>query len=164
MEEDEGTGRVATNPIKLIRTPKTPRKPDPRISRCKHPENHTSNSFGKIWNCNRWVSYVQIIPHCLICVSLVNACSALVVSHPRCRNRCGGGSHLKILIQAHCPLMFPQNIFHSLCIERLMVFIMGSPFLPWWSGVCTIRWMTWMTDWITRITILHHSLPLYVCN
>ena len=107
---------------------------------------------------------VQIIPDCLICVSLVVACSALVVSHPRCRNRCGGGSHLKILIQAHCPLMFPQNIFHSLCIERLMVFIMGSPFLPWWSGVCTIRWMTWMTDWITRITILHHSIPLNACN
>ena len=45
-----------------------------------------------------------------------------------------------------------------------MEFIMGSPFLPWWSGVCTIRWMTWMTDWITRITILHHSIPLYACN
>ena len=78
---------------------------------------------------------MQIISHCLIFVSLVVACSALVVSHPRCRNRCGGGSHLKILIQAHCPLMFPQNIFHSLCIERPMVFIMGSP-----SSVDDIPW------------------------
>ena len=45
MEEDEGTGRVATNPIKLILAPKTSREPDPRISRCKHPENHTSIIF-----------------------------------------------------------------------------------------------------------------------
>ena len=33
-----------------------------------------------------------------------------------------------------------------------------------YHGVCTIRWMTWMTDWITRITILHHSIPLNACN
>ena len=38
------------------------------------------------------------------------------------------------------------------------------PPLMIYHGVCTIRWMTWMTDWITRITILHHSIPLNACN
>ena len=106
---------------------------------------------------------MQIISHCLIFVSLVVACSALVVSHPRCRNRCGGGSHLKILIQAHCPLMFPQNIFHSLCIERLMVFIMGSP-----SSVDDIPWSLHDTldDMDDRLDNTDHyssSLPPIVC-
>ena len=143
MEEDEGTGRVATNPIKLIRAPKTPRKPDPRISRCKHPENHTSNFFWEKLNCNWWVSNVEIISHCLICVSLVVACSALVVSHPHCKNRCSGGSHLKILIQAHCPLMFPPEHFPFTMYWEADGVYHGFSLLRWWYTMGFARYAGW---------------------
>ena len=94
---------------------------------------------------------------------LVVTCSALIVSHQRRpENRCGG--HLKILIQAHCPLMFLNQhfaLFESLA--PVLLWILTS--LPPLDGFAWYRItrMTRMTDWRTRITtphpICHHNHP-----
>ena len=90
---------------------------------------------------------------------LVVTCSALIVSHQRRpENRCGG--HLKILIQAHCPLMFLAEHFALFVYWDPDGVYYGFPLLPpplmglHDTGRITGR----ATDRITWITICHFIL------
>ena len=91
------------------------------------------------------------------CFFLVVTCSALIVSHQRRQNRCGG--HLKILIRPHCPLMFlPPHLALFMYREPGAGVIMDSHSSL--DGFCVIHHrITRMTDRATRITTSH-----LVCN
>ena len=100
---------------------------------------------------------------------IVVTCSALIVSHRHSENRCGG--HLKILIQAHCPLMFLSIVLYcplmfSFNVPQPTFCIVsgvwcrccyGFPLLPPMIGFAwyTHLRITRMTDWRTRITSPH---------